>query len=118
VYAMEVLGVIHCERNEHEQALEWYTKAAEAGLPASMFSVGCRLDKGEGVAAPDYLAAADWYRRAADGGHGVAAANLSDMYFVGRGRAWQIIPATSFFSLHLRPSFLLHFRPSSFDCTT
>jgi len=28
------------------------------------------LEKGEGEAAPDYLAAADWYRRAGDAGHG------------------------------------------------
>jgi len=61
---------------------------------ASKFNLR-RYNKGEGVAAPDYPAAADWYRRAADAGIGQAAANLSNMYRLGRGRAWQIMPATS-----------------------
>jgi len=56
---------------------------------------GVLLDKGDGVAAPDYPAAAGWYTRAADAGIGDAAANLAAMYTVGRGRAWQIMPATS-----------------------
>jgi TPR repeat protein len=47
------------------------------------------------VAAPDYPAAAVWYRRAADAGEGDAAHNLCTMYTVGRGRAWQIMLATS-----------------------
>jgi TPR repeat protein len=42
------------------------------------------------VAASDYPAAADWYRRAADAGHELAAYNLGNMFSVGRGRAWQI----------------------------
>jgi TPR repeat protein len=97
-YAMHMLGSIHCAREEHEQALEWYTKGAEAGLPTSNYNVGYAFDSGEGVAAPDYPAAADWYRRAADAGHGAAAFNLNTMYAVGRGRAWQL-------SLVSRPSF-------------
>ena len=86
-YAMVVLGSVHRARKEHEQAVEWFTKGAEAGLPGAMYDLGCRLDTGEGVAAPDYPAAAGWYRRAADAGHGGAAFNLSSMYQVGRGRA-------------------------------
>ena len=38
-----------------------------------VFNLGCCLDSGEGMAAPDHPAAADWYRRAADAGHGSAA---------------------------------------------
>ena len=70
VYAMHTLGSVHFERKEHEQAVAWFTKAAEAGLPEAMFDLGCCLNMGEGVAAPDPLAAMDWYRRAADAGHG------------------------------------------------
>jgi len=94
-YAMEALGSVHDARKEHEQAVEWYTKGAEAGLPKAMFNLGWSLDAGEGVAAPDYPAAADWFRRAADAGHGGAAQNLSHMYTAGRGRAWQIMPVSS-----------------------
>jgi TPR repeat protein len=96
----------HNARKQHEQAVEWFTKAAEAGLPRAMYDLGCILDKGEGVAAPDYPAAADWYRRAADLGNASAAANLATMYTfgTGRARAWRIMPATS--TPHFSSSFL------------
>jgi len=93
-YAMHSLGELHDERKEHERAVGWYTKGAEAGLPKAMLSLAISLDTGEGVAAPDYPAAAGWYRRAADAGSGGAAYNLSHMYTVGRGRVWQIMPAS------------------------
>ena len=97
-YAMYTLGLLYNDRKEYEQAIEWYTKGAEAGLPAAMFNLAVMLDKGEGAAAPDYPAAAHWYRSAADadaGDDGAAANNLSVMYTLGRGRAWQIMPATT-----------------------
>ena len=56
------------------------------------------------MAAPDYPAAAGWYRKAAAAGDGMAAYNLCNMYNVGRGRAWQMMPATS--SSTFRHSFL------------
>jgi len=107
-HAMHALGIIHHTRNEHEQAVKWYTKGAEAGLPKAMFNLGVCLDEGQGVAAPDCLAAADWYSRAADAGHGEAARALSDVYTLGRGRAWQIMPATSLcrHMFHVSPSAL------------
>jgi len=92
-YAMDALGKAHDARKEHEQAVEWYTKGAEAGLPGALFNLGCCLDSGEGVAAPDHPAAVDWFRRAADAGHGQAARNLAVMYTLGQGRAWLIVPA-------------------------
>ena len=92
---MYKLGSIHRVRNEHEQAIEWFTKGAEAGLPKAMFSLGFCLDEGNGGAAPDHPAAVGWYRCASDAGHAGAAKNLSVMYTLGSGRAWQIRPATS-----------------------
>ena len=99
VHAMYVLGETHFHRKEHERAVAWFTKSAEAGLPRAMHNLGCRLEKGEGVAAPDYLEAAGWYRRAADAGNGGAAKNISNMYTLGRGWAWQMILATSYATL-------------------
>ena len=84
-YAMQAMGDIHRARNEHDQVVEWLTKGANSGLPRAMFDLGCYLDTGKGMAAPDYPAAADWYRRAAVAGHGEAAASLSNMYTLGRG---------------------------------
>ena len=98
-YAMYVLGCIHRERKEYEQAVAWFTKGAEAGLPRAMFNLGVCIAQGEGVAAPDYPAAAGWYKSAADAGEGKAANNLCTMYTVGRGWARHIIPASSF--LHI-----------------
>jgi len=84
-YAMSALGGIHHVRMEYAQAVQWWTKGAEAGLPKAMFHLGLCLDMGEGVAAIDYPAAAGWYRRAADAGDEEAANNLTTMYAVGRG---------------------------------
>ena len=70
------------------------TKGAETGLPKAMFNLGVCLDQGVGVAR-DSAAAAGWYRRAVDAGFGVAAANLSTMYTLGRGMAYHTMPATS-----------------------
>jgi len=92
---MNMLGGIHHEWKEHEHAVQWWTMGAEAGLPEAMYHLGVCLDRGEGVAAPDYPVAAGWYRRAFDAGFGGAAQNLSSMHAVGRGWAWQIMPATS-----------------------
>jgi len=89
---MYALGKIDRQRKEHEHAVGWFTKGAEAGLPKAMHFLAYCLDAGEGVAAPDYPAAADWYRRAAVAGDGDAAFNLAGMYAVGCGRAWQIFP--------------------------
>ena len=99
-YAMNVLGGIHRVRNEHEQAVAWYSKGAEAGSPDAKFSLGCFLDEGRrGVLAPDYPAAVAWYKSAADAGNGNGAVNLSNRYTVGRGWAWQIMPASSYSAL-------------------
>ena len=95
VYAMCALGDIHDTRKEHEQAVAWYTKGGEAGLPNAMIILGVCLDEGRGVVAPDCPAAADWYRRAADAGDWGAAVNLSLMYSLGRGWARRIMPAMS-----------------------
>ena len=91
-YAMQTLGCIYDAWKEHEQAMMWYTKGAEAGLPVAKFHLGCSLEEGKGVAVPDLPAAAEWCRRAAEAGVVEAAAHLSNMYKVGRGRAWQMLP--------------------------
>jgi len=85
---MYELGRTHRQREEHAPAKEWFTKAADAGLPQAMYALGTVIDKGEGVAGvPDYPAAAGWYERAADAGNGEAAVELAHMCLVGRGRA-------------------------------
>jgi len=87
-YAMRTLGCIYNEWKEYAQAVKWITKAAEAGMPQAMFELGCHLNEGQGVAAPDYPAAAGWFKRAAGVGHGDAASNLNRYYNFGIGWAW------------------------------
>ena len=62
-YAMGALGNIHRVWKEYERAVEWYTKGAVAGLPDAIYNLRCSLNMGEGVAAPDYPAAAGWSGR-------------------------------------------------------
>jgi len=85
VHAMSALGDMLFVRKDFTQAVQWLTEAAEAGLPIAMFNLGACLDQEGSPSALDHPAAADWYRRAADAGHGGAATNLSAMYQVGRG---------------------------------
>ena len=57
------------------QAAAWYRKAAEAGDPWVMRSLGVMYDKGRGLAQDDVQAVA-WYRKAAALGDEDAKANL------------------------------------------
>jgi TPR repeat protein len=91
---------MHNVWKDYDQAIKWATLAAEAELPIATFNIGVLLERGEAAEAPDYRAAAGWYRRAANAGDAASAFNLCTLYTVGRGRAWQIMPATS----HRRPS--------------
>ena len=45
-YAMTRLGGIHKDGKEHERAVEWYTKGAEAGLPQASSTSGAVLTRG------------------------------------------------------------------------
>jgi hypothetical protein len=94
---MAALGDIHHERKEPEQAVVWFTTAAEAGSPQAMYNLGFCLDSGEGMAALDSRAAVGWFKRAADAGVGEAASYLCRTYTIGRGRALQIMPSSSTF---------------------
>ena len=64
-------------------------------MPEAQFNLAVSLELGSGVAAPDYPAAVDWYKRAAGAGMADAANTLVPMYTVGRGWAWQVTPASS-----------------------
>ena len=63
-------------REEHEQAVRWFTMGAEAGFPSAMFRLAKILDAGDGAAEPDSTAAVSWYKRAAEAGHVGAACFL------------------------------------------
>jgi len=58
----ELLSIFAFNFNLRRYTLVWLTKSAETGLPSSMFNLARCLDTGVGVPAPDYPAAAEWYK--------------------------------------------------------
>ena len=67
-----------------EQAIFWYTKAAEQGHAEAQFLIGKKYATGDGVP-QDYSKAKLWYEKAAAQGHAKAENNLGVMYDEGNG---------------------------------
>jgi len=72
------------DRADYRTALKVWMAQAEQGDAAAQTYVGEIYEKGLGVA-PDYDAAARWYRRAADANYPRAAINLGSLYERGLG---------------------------------
>lgn len=69
---------------DEEEALQWFTRAADAGVVKGMLYVGEFYELGMGAPENDELAVY-WYRRAADRGSPDATYNLGKMYEGGLG---------------------------------
>ncbi|MGD9728509.1 MAG: tetratricopeptide repeat protein [Nitrospiraceae bacterium] len=67
-----------------QQAVRWYTKAAEAGHTTAQLNLGVMYANGQGVP-QDYRQAMHWYTKAAGEGHAGAQLNLGVMYANGQG---------------------------------
>jgi len=72
------------DRANYATALKVWLPLAKQGDAAAQTYVGEIFEKGLGVS-PDHAAAAEWYRRAADGGSSRAAINLGALYEQGHG---------------------------------
>jgi hypothetical protein len=72
------------DRANYATALKVWLPLAEQGDAAAQTYVGEIFEKGLGVA-PDYNAAATWYRRAAESGFSRAAIDLGNLYELGLG---------------------------------
>src|SRR5262245_29033557 len=72
------------DRASYSTALKVWLEPAKAGDAQAQTYVGEIFEKGLGLA-PDYEAAATWYRRAADQGWAPAQINLGQLYELGRG---------------------------------
>lgn len=70
----------------YTKALEYFNKAAQAGVSDAMNYLGLIYEKGE-IVTRDYRIAVDWFYRAikADTGNAHAAYNLGRMYYSGYG---------------------------------
>ena len=72
------------DRANYATALKIWLPPAQQGDPAAQTYVGEIFEKGLGVT-PDYGAAAEWYRRAAERNYARAAINLANLYEQGLG---------------------------------
>jgi localization factor PodJL len=77
-------------------AIQWYTRAAEAGLAPAQYRLGSIYEKGRGVP-KDGRAAADWYRRAAEAGNVKAMHNLAVLHAEGASGAPNLARAAELF---------------------
>src|SRR5699024_1566298 len=68
----------------HEQARQWYRKAAAQGYARAAHNLAIMHQKGHGVAV-DYARAVHWFRQAAENGEPAAGNNLAVMYAQGQG---------------------------------
>ena len=86
--AQHSLGTIYAEgigvKQNYEEALKWYRKAAAQRYTESQYSLGVMYYKGNGVN-QDLKEAANWYQRAAEQGHVRSLLNLARMYKLGEG---------------------------------
>lgn len=72
------------DRANYQTALAVWLTVAEGGDPQAQNYVGEIHERGLGRS-PDYIAAADWYRKAADQGYRAAQVNLGSLYERGLG---------------------------------
>lgn len=66
------------------EAMKWYIKAAEQGIPVVQHDVGVKYFQGSGVK-QDYLEAAKWWELSANAGLADSQFNLGLMYYRGLG---------------------------------
>ena len=88
VLTQHSLGTIYAEgievKQNYEEALKWYRKAAAQRYTESQYSLGVMYYKGNGVNR-DLKEAANWYQRAAEQGHIRSQLNLGRMCRLGEG---------------------------------
>ena len=79
-------------RQDIEEAIKWYKRAAEQGFVLSQYSLGLLYDMGNGVN-QDFKEAKKWYQKAAEQGFARAQNNLAQMYETGGDseKAWRLV---------------------------
>ena len=69
---------------DYNEAVKWYKKAAETGIPEAQYNLGNMYSIGQGVT-KDNEEAVKWYTKAAEQGYSDAQLNLGAMYQYGKG---------------------------------
>ena len=84
---------------DSKEAVKWYQKAAEQGLPKAQCSLGEMYHDGKGGVTKDYKKAVTLYRKAAEQGHYVGQLNLGLMYELGYGVKEDYVTAYAWYDL-------------------
>ncbi|MBW2293954.1 MAG: sel1 repeat family protein [Deltaproteobacteria bacterium] len=84
-------------KRDYAQALEWYTRAADAGHAQSQSALGRLLVNGFGLAEPDFEAGRRWLELAIEHGDSSAVYNLGMVYERGQGVPVDLVRAISLF---------------------
>lgn len=88
IIAQYNLGLMYSDGNtvdqNYEEAVKWYTKAAEQGFDWAQNNLGYMFLEGHGVP-QDYKEAVRWFKKAAEQRHSTAQYNLGCMYANGQG---------------------------------
>ena len=83
-WEMNSLGCSCKEKGNLEEAVSWFRKAAEQGLPQAQFNLGVCYSNGHGVE-KDETKAVSWYRKSAEQGLAQAQFNLGLAFLYGDG---------------------------------
>ena len=83
---------------DHVNALKYFHRAAEHGLPDAQNNLGIAYDDGKGVPM-DQVEAAKWFRLAAEQGNIFGQFNLGRAYLIGKGVPENITEAIKWFRL-------------------
>jgi TPR repeat protein len=86
------------QERDYVQALFWYRKAAEQGLPGAKSNLGVMYENGLGVGI-DYQQAANWYRAAAEQGDVSGQFNLASLYMEGKGVPLDYVTADLWYTM-------------------
>jgi len=96
---MNGMGLLALDEDRHNEALQWFLRAADAGFITGHYNVGQAYRYGWGVQR-DLGQAAQWYRQAAEKGHIEASLQLGRMYATGSGVAQNPTEAMRWFTMH------------------
>jgi TPR repeat protein len=99
--AQVTLGIMydfgHGVSKDPAEAIKWYIKAAEQGIPVVQHDVGVKYFEGQGVD-KDYLKAAYWWEQSANAGLADSQFNLGLLYYRGIGLEIDYKKASSLFT--------------------
>lgn len=99
--AQVTLGIMydfgHGVSKDPTEAIKWYIKAAEQGIPVVQHDVGVKYFEGQGVD-QDYLKAAYWWEQSANAGLADSQFNLGLLYYRGIGFEINYQKASSLFT--------------------